>query len=90
MTRRRLSVALVVLVLLVSGVAWAQTPTTSSESAELAATRVKANAGDADSQWLLGYYYSIGKGVPQDYAQAVSWYRQAAVTCLAIFGPADA
>ena len=64
----------VLAVLLVSGVAGAQTPTPT----EIAATRVQANAGDADSQWLLGYYYSTGQGVPQDYAQAASWYRQAA------------
>jgi outer membrane lipoprotein-sorting protein len=36
--------------LLVSGVAGAQTPTPT----EIAATRVQANAGDADSQSLLG------------------------------------
>ena len=53
MTRLRLSVALVVLVLLVSGAASAQTPT------DIAELRVKANAGNAYSQWLLGYYYSI-------------------------------
>ena len=64
----------VLAVLLVSGVAGAQTPTPT----EIAATRVQANAGDADSQWLLGYYYSTGQGVPQDYAQAVTWYRLAA------------
>ncbi|MBN4047995.1 sel1 repeat family protein [bacterium AH-315-O15] len=72
MTRRRLSVALVVLVLLVSGVAWAQTP------AGIAEWRVEANAGDASSQWVLGYYYENGRGVPQDHAQAMSWYRKAA------------
>jgi TPR repeat protein len=72
MTRRRLSVVLVVLVLLVSGVALAQTP------ADIAELRVEANAGNASSQWLLGYYYINGMGVPQDYAQSMAWFRQAA------------
>ena len=54
---RRIPAVCVVLVLLVSGLASAQAPTASSESAELAATRVKANAGDADAQQDLGYAY---------------------------------
>ena len=72
MTQRRLSVALVVAVLLVSGVAWAQTP------ADIAALRVQANAGDADAQFKLGSAYDLGQSVPQDYVQAVSWSRKAA------------
>jgi TPR repeat protein len=63
-----------VLVLLVTGVASAQTPTPT----EVAALRVDANAGNTTSQSLLRYYFSIGRGVPQDYAQAVTWFRQAA------------
>ena len=38
--------------LLVCSVPSAQTPTASSESAELAAVRVKANTGDADAQFF--------------------------------------
>jgi TPR repeat protein len=82
MTRLRLSVALVVLVLLVSGVAWAQTPTAPKESAEVAAIRVKANAGDAQAQSTLGMSY-LDRGVPQDDAQAASWFRKAAEQGLA-------
>jgi TPR repeat protein len=74
MTRRRLSVAFVVLVLLVSGAAWAQAPT----PAEIAELRVQANAGDAVAQYNLGLMYATGEGVPQDDAQAVTWFRQAA------------
>ena len=66
----------VALVLLVNGVALAQTA--SGESATIAALRVKANAGDASSQWVLGVAYQLGNALPQDYAQAVAWYRQAA------------
>ena len=72
MTQRRLSVALVVAVLLVSGVAWAQTP------ADIAALRVQANAGDADAQTSLAIAYFNGEGIPQDDAQAMLWFRKAA------------
>jgi len=34
--------------------------------------------GNADAQNSLGVRYARGQGVPQDYAQAVSWYRKAA------------
>jgi len=62
-------------VLLVSGVACKQS---STDTPEIAALSVKANAGDADAQHKLGASYYIGQGVPQDYAQAVAWYRKAA------------
>jgi hypothetical protein len=63
-----------VAVLLMSGVALAQT----SETADIAALRVRANAGDADAQFYLGFAYAKGQGVPQDYVEAVSRYRKAA------------
>ena len=78
MLNLRRCVVLVAAVLLVSGGASAQAPTTSTETAEIAALRVKANAGDADAQYNLGVWYHFGKGVPQDDAQAVSWFRKAA------------
>ena len=71
LVRRRLGGMLVLL--LVSGVAWAQTP------ADIAELRVKANAGDSDAQFNLGVAYRYGAGVPQDSAQAVAWTRKAAV-----------
>ena len=37
-----------------------------------------ANAGDADAQTELALMYANGEGVPQDYGQAVAWYRKAA------------
>ena len=40
--------------------------------------RAKAEQGDAQAQYFLGYRYSIGGGVPQDSAEAVRWYRLSA------------
>ncbi len=62
-------------VLLVSGVACKQS---STDTPEIAALSVKANAGDADAQYNLGSAYDLGQGVPQDNAQAAAWYRKAA------------
>jgi len=38
----------------------------------------KANGGDAAAQVMVGESYQGGKGIPQDYALAVEWYRKAA------------
>ena len=40
--------------------------------------RALAEAGDAESQVNLGVMYDTGRGVPQDDAEAVRWYRLAA------------
>ena len=61
--------------LLVSGVACKQS---STDTPEIAALSVKANAGDADAQHNLGSAYDLGQGVPQDNAQAAAWFRKAA------------
>ena len=37
-----------------------------------------ANKGYAAAQYYLGYCYYSGKGVTQDYTEAVKWYRKAA------------
>ncbi len=37
-----------------------------------------ADQGNADAQAILGFMYYTGKGVPQNYVQAVKWYRLAA------------
>jgi len=37
-----------------------------------------ANQGNVEAQYDLGVRYANGEGVPQDYAQAVKWYRLAA------------
>ena len=41
------------------------------------ATRHAAEQGDADAQFNLGSMYATGRGVPQDDAEAVRWYRLA-------------
>lgn len=37
-----------------------------------------AEQGDASAQYNLGGMYYDGKGVPQDYKQAITWFRKAA------------
>ena len=37
-----------------------------------------AEQGDAGGQFFLGLIYSLGKGVPEDDAEALKWYRLAA------------
>ena len=78
-TRRLLGGMLAVL--LVSGVACKQSSsvqapaqTVSTDTPEIAALRVTANAGDAHAQWHLGVMYRNGRGVPQDYVEAHKWY----------------
>ena len=41
-------------------------------------TKRLANAGDASAQCNLGWMYMEGEGVPQDYKEAVKWYRLSA------------
>jgi uncharacterized protein len=40
--------------------------------------REAADRGHAQAQCSLGFRYSKGKGLAQDYAEAVKWYRKAA------------
>ena len=49
-----------------------------AENKAFAETKVKAEAGDADAQNNLGVMYNEGKGVEQDFKEAVKWYRKAA------------
>lgn len=44
-----------------------------------------AQSGNADAEHLLGLMYYMGRGVPQDYKQALMWHRKAALQ-----GKADA
>ena len=62
-------VALTALVLRVSGQA---------QTTEIDALQGLAEQGDAQAQFTLGAMYYNGRGVPQDYKQAVKWYRLAA------------
>ena len=45
---------------------------------EFEQTKAKAEKGDAFSQYILGYMYSKGQGVPKDFREAVKWFRKAA------------
>lgn len=45
---------------------------------DLAATRAKAEQGDAEAQKTLGAIYAKGMGVKEDYTEAAKWYRLAA------------
>jgi hypothetical protein len=44
----------------------------------VAACRRMVDHDEAFAQFNLGYMYSHGQGVPQDYAEAARWYRKAA------------
>jgi TPR repeat protein len=52
--------------------------TASAQAGEVDDTRAAAEQGDARGQSNLGFMYEFGLGVPQDYAEAVTWYRLAA------------
>jgi hypothetical protein len=45
---------------------------------EWSTVRKRAEQGDAVAQQSLGYSYSVGEGVPLDYAEAAKWLRKAA------------
>ena len=49
-----------------------------SQTRDLDETRRLAEQGDADAQTNLGAMYDNGTGVPQNYSEAVKWYRLAA------------
>ncbi len=60
-----------------------QQKASTQESADVNKLHHAAEQGDAKAQYNLGVIYSSGQGVPQDYAQAVAWYRKAAEQGLA-------
>jgi TPR repeat protein len=49
-----------------------------SPSSALEDVRTCAEQGDAGAQYNLGYMYTRGGDLPEDYAEAVRWYRLAA------------
>ena len=49
-----------------------------SDKANFDNCMVQAQQGDVRAQAILGLMYKFGKGVTQDYKQAVKWYRKAA------------
>jgi len=58
-------------------------PAQTSDSNSLESTKAKAEGGDAVAQFNLGLMYQKGRGVTQDNAEAVKWYRMAAEQGLA-------
>ena len=49
-----------------------------AQTPEIDELRTQAAQGDADAQFNLGTSYDDGRGVPQDAAEAVHWFRLAA------------
>ena len=57
-------------------------PTTGSTgevSGSIADLMSKAEQGDADAQFNLGFMYLMGEAIPLDYKEAFRWYRASAV-----------
>ena len=73
---RRLALAGMVVVLL--GAAPLAQTTEPAQDDSVDAIRTRANAGDADAQFNLGAMYRTGKGVPEDFGEAETWFRKAA------------
>ncbi|TFH67549.1 hypothetical protein E3W66_08730 [Gammaproteobacteria bacterium LSUCC0057] len=50
----------------------------SAAASEFDETKALADLGHAEAQHILGDMYADGQGVPENDAEAVSWYRTAA------------
>jgi TPR repeat protein len=79
---RGIAVLLICVVLIAAAaITWhfVEAKTTERKLAEDAKVcRVRAEQGDVTAQYELGRMYYQGKGVPQDYVEALRWYRKAA------------
>ena len=53
-------------------------PSRKINKSEFKFTKRMAEIGDKTAQYNLGIIYANGKGVPQDYKEAVKWYRMSA------------
>jgi len=71
-------IALLALVTLMGPSAAQETDHAAASAQELAQLVEAAEGGSARAQYKLGAIYGQGDGVPQDYAEAVKWYRRAA------------
>lgn len=71
-------------ILIIASTAWAE-PIDESKTADMKEKRLAAAQGDAKAQYWVGFAYSVGLGVAQDYAEAFKWYRLSAAQ-----GDADA
>ncbi len=43
---------------------------------DIAQLRMKADQGNVIAQQQLGYLYSFGQGIPQDYKESTKWLRR--------------
>ncbi len=55
------------------------TGATGEVSGSIADLMSKAEQGDADAQFNLGFMYLMGEAIPLDYKEAFRWYRASAV-----------
>ncbi|MDR0775065.1 MAG: SEL1-like repeat protein [Azonexus sp.] len=55
-----------------------ETKAASGDKTALETLVTEAQKGDEYAQFILGTLYHHGKGIPQDYGQALQWYRKAA------------
>ena len=78
MKRRWLIVALTSVALIGAGILVRTERKNRQLAKRAAAYRVRAEQGDAKSQWALGAMYYYGKGVPKEYVEAAHWYLKAA------------
>jgi hypothetical protein len=82
--RRVAVIALCVVVVCGVAIIWRS----SREKARLVETaiqyRARAEHGDAETQYRTGSIYYYGRGVPQDYVEALRWYRRAADQGMAV------
>src|SRR5712692_8709765 len=53
------------------------------QAASVDSLKKRAAQGDAEAQFSLGIMYANGQGVPQDYAEALKWFRLAAAQGIA-------
>ena len=73
---RRLALAGMVALLL--GAAPLAQTTEPAQDDSIEEVRTRANAGDTDSQYVLGHMFLLGLGGLQDYVEAAEWFRKAA------------
>ena len=72
---RILCIIFLVILLLPAGPGAAFAP---PDSKDLQTLQAQARQGDTEGQIRLGDLYAKGRGVPQDYTQARTWYKKAA------------
>ena len=57
-----------------------QAPKTDATRQKFRKCKAKAEKGDAESQYIVGFCYELGSGVKKDYVEAYAWFNLAAKT----------